>query len=704
MSSTNAVRPPAHFEPHIQGLRAIAVALVVLYHVWPDRLTGGYVGVDVFFVISGYLITGQLLRELDGGGTSGFQRIRLGTFWAKRIRRLLPAALLVLVVCSILTLTLMPLSALWETFKEIIGSTLYAQNWVLVANSADYLGNSDDSLVVHYWSLSVEEQFYLVWPLLLLLVAWIAYRVWRRRHVAADGSFGGGSDLHIARRRAIVIAILVVAVASYVLCGLWTTVDSSSAYFATPTRMWEFGIGGLLAALPALRPRARWLNAVVGWVGVLLVLGAGWFFTEQTVFPGWLAAVPTVGALLAIAAARADSWWLPARWLAVRPARWVGDISYSLYLWHWPLIIVAPYIPHWPLEWWNRVVLIVVSVLLAWATKRLVEDPFRSWRWLTSGRLWLTFAAGAAMMAVSIAAISGVTSTLNLQYVSDIQQLQQTVAHPPACFGAASAISPCSNPALAGTIIPSPGFAKADGPVHNECFSQLQDSSVRACHFGSDAPDALRVALVGDSHAFQYSDTLISMADANGWSLTLYLKGACPWSALQIDEVDAFGTACDAFQRNEAAALAAAPRFDAVVTTAFIETEYASDGHKADAATAAKGYQDAWAALGAPVVAIEDNPRFTDDPNKCLKSTGAAADCTRPRDEALNAQDPVAMAATASGAQLIDLSDTYCSATVCNSVVNGAALYRDRDHLTDTWISTMAPILKTAILRAAASR
>jgi len=737
---------PAHFEPHIQGLRAIAVLLVVLYHVWPGRITGGYLGVDVFFVISGYLITGQLVRQLDGDGTPGFHRIRLGDFWAKRIRRLLPAALLVLVVCAILMLTLMPLSALPETFREIVASSLYYENWALVAESADYLANSGQSIVQHYWSLSVEEQFYVVWPLLLLLVAWLAHRAWRGRVAKRGGSFayvaGSAGDPRRGRHRALLVTVLVVTVVSYVLCGWYTGVEASAAYFTTYTRMWEFGLGALVTLLPAWRPRSRWLNALTGWAGVLLILVPGFVaFDEQTVFPGWAALVPTLGTALAIAAARGavperasgagatkavperesgatetkavpergseatepkGGWWLPARWLAIRPVRWVGDISYSLYLWHWPLIIVAPYIPGWNLEWYNRVALIVIAVLLAWGTKRLVEDPFRSWRRLGHAHVGHTFLAGVAMMLVSVLAITGVNAVLAPVFDREVQQLQATVANPPDCFGAATAIAPCSNPALAGTMIPSPGFADADGPTQNQCFTQLNDAVVNPCHFGSDDPDALRVALVGDSHAFQYSETMIALAEANGWSLTIVAKGACPWSTLPVQSSSAaFGAACRQYQASEASVLAGEPAFDAVVTTAFVETAFSDGGKKAGAEAVAAGYEQAWAALGAPVVAIRDNPGFEDDPNKCLKQTGEASACTIARTQGLTDPDPIALAADAAGARLIDLSDVYCTDTVCNSVVNGASIYRDRDHMTDTWISTMAPLLKAQILAAA---
>jgi peptidoglycan/LPS O-acetylase OafA/YrhL len=177
MTQTEPAQPKAtHFQPHIQGLRAIAVVLVVLYHFWPGRLSGGYIGVDIFFVISGFLITGQLARELDRTG-----RISLPSFWAKRARRLLPASLLVLMFGVIVTLFILPLSSLVSSLKEIVASALYVENWSLAAGSVDYLASHDATVAQHYWSLSVEEQFYIIWPLLLLGATWLAVNLFSKR-------------------------------------------------------------------------------------------------------------------------------------------------------------------------------------------------------------------------------------------------------------------------------------------------------------------------------------------------------------------------------------------------------------------------------------------------------------------------------------------------------------------------------------------
>jgi len=673
MTETQALRArprgaAPHFQPHIQGLRAIAVILVVLYHFWPGRLSGGYVGVDVFFVISGFLITGQLARELESTG-----RIALPSFWAKRARRLLPAALLVLAFCVLATLFLLPLSSLGDSLREILASTFYVENWSLAASSVDYLAAHDATLTQHYWSLSVEEQFYIVWPLLLLGATWL------------------GAKFFAARRwLPLVLVVAVVTVASLVVSVLYTQTHPSEAFFATFTRGWEFGAGALLALLPRLRPRGAWWPNLVGYAGLLLILGSAWFYGPTTAFPGSAALLPVIGAAAVIVSARAKHWWDVGSVLGGRPQRFIGDISYSVYLWHWPLIIIAPFIPGWGLEGWNRVVLFVASFVLGWLTKRFVEDPSRRWRFLTARKPRITYGFVVASMAI-VALLAGGTFALQQpKYEAAASQLQAIAEDPPDCFGALSGPD-CRNPELATSVIPSAGFGNADKPGHVECFVQLNESTVKTCTFGEKGGP--RVALIGDSHAYQYIEAMIDLAERNGWRLTTYLKGACPWTTAEVGGPSvAFTDSCVDWRQNLAKELERTPAYDAVFTAALADTPFG--GTEADIAA---GFEKAWRqAKGAPIVTIVDNPDFTVDPNKCLRLS-AAADCTEPRAEVLKKVDPISVAAESAGATLLDLTDTYCDADRCFSVIGGANVYRDQDHLTVTWTRTMETAIGSAV-------
>lgn len=675
---------PSRFIPHVQGLRAIAVLAVVLYHFWPGRFSGGYVGVDVFFVISGFLITAHLMRELTATGT-----VRLGQFWARRARRLLPASLLVLLFCALVAMSpyLTPISALPNEVREILASTFYVENWYLALNSADYLNHAGDPTTVqHYWSLSLEEQFYVMWPLIMLLAAWMAVKYFRG-----------------ARRRAVIIALGIVTAASFVFCVIFTITNPAPAYFVTFGRMWQFGLGAMVALVPALRIRHAVGSFLLGWAGIAVLVIVIFRFDGQTPFPGYMAAIPTLAAAAVIAASNTERWWYPTRVLAIPPAQFVGNISYSLYLWHWPLIIIAPSVPFWGLTIYHRVALLLICFVLAWLTKRFVEDPARGWKVLTSRPARVTLWSSLAAMLV-VGGTAGIAWAVNAPaYTEGVRAIQELREDPPECFGAAIVLDAgCAGTDFGDTILPAPGFAGVDRPADEQCFVQLNDARPVSCEFGSDAADAPRVALIGDSHAYQLLSTFQRMADENGWHLTTYFKGACPWNTTPLSTPGAFGEACTQWREGVTDALADAD-LDAVFTAAIATTPYSSSGYDSSYDAAVAGYQDAWSGVldrGIPVITLVDNPVWETDPNKCLR-TRAMSECDGPRSELLVADDPLRGAASGlAGVTLLDFTDVFCGAEVCMPVVGGANVYRDQDHLTVSFVDTLAPWYTAAITSA----
>ena len=272
----------------IQGLRAVAVLLVVLFHLWPHQVPGGYIGVDVFFVISGYLITSHILREVDRTGS-----VSLAGFWARRLRRLLPASYVVLLVTAVAVLVFVPRLMWQQFFGEILAASLYVENWTLAVNSVDYLAaDNAPSPAQHYWTLSAEEQFYLIWPLLVLLGLWLAKLGLARR------SHRGDKPDH---RQAVVFGVLAATTAASLAYSLWVTAtDPAWAYFVTPARAWEFGAGALLAFAPQAvrRPYAR---AGLGWLALVGLLVCALVFDESTPMPG-------TAALWVVAASMALIW------------------------------------------------------------------------------------------------------------------------------------------------------------------------------------------------------------------------------------------------------------------------------------------------------------------------------------------------------------------------------------------------------------
>ena len=375
-SAVPSDRRPAR--PEIQALRALAVGVVVLYHFWPAVAPAGYVGVDVFFVVSGFLITGILLRDAAQNG-----RIRFARFYGRRVRRILPSALLVLAVTAVTTAVVVPPAEAARWFREILASTLFIENWTQAVDSQQAATAALESTPVqHYWSLSVEEQFYLLWPLVILAGVWVATRLVR------------------PRMRVVVILLATVTALSFASSIVLVSIDNNLAYFSTFSRAWEFGVGGLLACAPLAVGRDG-LRAAASWFGLALIVASVYVATDVDAFPGLVVLMPVLGTAAVIWAGTPAVGWSTGRLVSLAPVLWVGGISYALYLWHWPVVLLTPYITGRPSENPVMLLLLAISVLLAWGTTRLIEDPIR---FGTAGHRLRTrtIIAGAAAMAVAL--------------------------------------------------------------------------------------------------------------------------------------------------------------------------------------------------------------------------------------------------------------------------------------------------------------
>ncbi|WP_256841267.1 acyltransferase family protein [Ornithinimicrobium cryptoxanthini] len=346
----------AHFRPDIEGLRAVAVLMVLAFHAGLPFAPGGFAGVDVFFVISGFLITGLLVREVERSG-----RVSLLTFYARRAKRLLPAASLVLVATGILSWLFIPRIRWAEIGGDLVASAAYLVNWRLASRSVDYLAeDSVASPVQHYWSLAVEEQFYIFWPLLIVLGAWLVHR-------------------HRLRTRPVLGALLVLVVlASLGWSVVATATQPETAYFVTTTRLWELGIGGLVAITAPFWQRVAPGPATgIAWAGLLALASSATLLGPATPWPGSAALLPTLGTAAVIAGGFAARSRGPVRLLGAAPMREIGATSYSLYLWHWPLLVVAA--AAWgELSLWQGVAIAALSYVPARLTYALVENPIRS--------------------------------------------------------------------------------------------------------------------------------------------------------------------------------------------------------------------------------------------------------------------------------------------------------------------------------------
>lgn len=693
--SGTTARRPTTIVPEIQALRALAVVGVVVYHLWPALLPAGFVGVDVFFVISGYLITSHMIGEVERTGHLGLTR-----FYARRARRILPAATLVVVTTALAALVLLPEIRWAEVTRQGTASLLWVQNWLLAADSVDYLAEGTaPSPFQHFWSLSIEEQFYVVWPVLLVVLLW-----WRaRRGAAGPLSAHSKASSPVSARRSALLLVLVLTVASLVCSVVITASRDPAAYFVSHTRFWELGIGALLA-LSALRSTSPALRSVTAWVGVAMIVG-GMVLVPLAGFPGALALVPTVGAALVIFSARSGSDPAVRRLSSGRLVLWLGDVSYSLYLWHWPLLVFAPFaaarLSGAPtVTGASTVVLVsvlVVSLVLAGVTRRVVEVPFHRGL-LPTASPRTVLSAALVVLVVSLVLVQVPGRLGDARADGRAAAADALLAEAPSRLGA-GAIGDGSIQTFASdsrTIVPAPEDARAELPegAEGRCKASEGPDPAPRCEFGP--ADAERVvALVGDSHAEQYLPALQVVAEQQDVRVVTYLRSSCPFSTAQPTSDTERGGVC--LRSNEATtqAILDDTSIDAVITSNRTDVEFVvADGVPAPV----DGFVEAWSTLtdaGLPVVVLSDTPQMLED-DATTECVVANADdptvCARPADEAIPV-DLQLEAASLADVTLVDTRPWYCAGETCPAVIGSVLVYRDYHHITPAFSRTVAPLL-----------
>ncbi|WP_370948544.1 acyltransferase family protein [Amycolatopsis sp. cg5] len=664
----------------IQGLRALAVGLVIFYHLRPTWLPGGFVGVDVFFVISGFLIIGTLTSEIRRTG-----RLGLLEFYARRLRRLVPAATAVLLATVAATVLLAPLSRWPDVFREVVSAALNVQNWTLAVLSADYAhATATASPVQHFWSLAVEEQFYLVIPLILLASAVLATR---RGMNPVRWAFG---------------AVVLVSVLSFAFSVLFTPANHGAAYFITPTRMWELGIGGL-AAIALHRLRLGGLaQLLLGWGGLAAVLVSAMTLTTDMAFPGWIAAIPTLGTVALLLAGDGDehTYAEVTPYLSVPPLRYIGDISYSLYLWHWPVIVfLLEQSGDTHLSAVQVLIAAALSVALAAASKRFIEDPFRKPK-----RRRVTYLIGVAMVATSVVAAT-VPWHLGQTKLDDLAARSAlTNKHP-----GALALAPVDpSPVLTGVpIVPDPAIARDDFPLLDRpgCANYDFKNSLTgsACAYGN--PQATKtVVLLGDSHAAMYSTALADYVGKHqDWRLKVVVRNGCPFTANAPSEAGVLLTDCSDFNQTALDSVVAL-RPNLVITAAMSPQSYVEDLEWTwpSRSVLVEGYRTVLTRLSEaaiPVAVIREIPRPALSVPPCLqRNTERTAACDTRRHSAFPSEgDPLAEAADGlNGVRVVDMTNWVCDSTSCPAVIGNVVVYRD-NHLTNTYVHTLSGPLATAL-------
>ncbi|MEV7006389.1 acyltransferase family protein [Streptosporangium sp. NPDC051022] len=667
------------FRPDIEGLRAVAVLAVLAFHATVPGLAGGFIGVDVFFVISGFLITGLLLRDVSVTG-----RFSLAEFYARRARRILPAAGVVLLATTAGAWLLLPPLRGGDIAGDVVTAALYIANWRFVAGQTDYLAaERDPSPLLHYWSLAVEEQFYLLWAPLLLVLVLLARRV-------------GRSPVP-----AVTAAVVALTGASFALSLWWTGLSAPLAYLSSPSRAWQFGVGALAALLmPYLgrpdggedrpgtggtggtadrtgrRPRfaARVASGALGLAGGAAVAWSVAGIGPATPYPGTAALVPTLGTAAIIMFRSPLS-----RVLSLAPVRAIGRLSFSWYLWHWPVLVLAEAAlgeQPWPV----RLALVLASALPAALTLRLVENPLRLSE-VVSALPRRGLALGTSAMAVPLAA----ALLLNGGVVHGAATTQVTVA----------AADPAGTADAPGTALrPTPAQARTDFPKSAGCEIALTATTSPPCLFG-DTTSKDRVVLIGDSHAGQWFAAAERVAVRRGWALEVLTKPGCPLPRLTVVDprLGREYRECDAWREYALKRLAAEspPRLILVASL----NAYASD--RTVLTRAWDATLTPLSRLGATVVYLRDTPLPGKDVPSCL-SGGPVGDCAFPRRAGLR-PDPLAeqiVAGERPGMRLLDVVPLLCPGTgdTCPAALDGIVLYRDDAHITDTLAVRLAPRLE----------
>jgi peptidoglycan/LPS O-acetylase OafA/YrhL len=626
---------PFEYRPSLDGIRAVAVLLVVLFHAGMPALGHGYVGVDVFFVLSGFLITSLLVRELLGNG-----RLRFVAFYARRVRRLLPAALLVLFITGVAYELVASPAAVSEARGGFVASALYFANWFFLAQSHDYFAQGGHpSPVEHYWSLSVEEQFYLLWPALVLGIVFVARRYRLRLDVAVAG----------------------LALAGALYAGVLAGVDPMGSYFGTPARAYQLLLGAAVALLCLRRERPRPASrrpvpappaaATIATAGLALVVVAATplFGTGSAYWHGVAAALGAGLLILGLELAPASR---TSRGLAWAPARLVGRWSYAAYLWHWPVIVVGDEAGFLPDDWSGRApIVLALTLFLASSTFYLVERPTHRITLRTFPRQRLVAVGGVVVAAV-------------------VALLVPTVLHVGA--GAQALIEE----------------AKA-GPG-------------RLAAVRKTAEDAPTILLVGDSHADVLYAPLARLAREQGWSLVASSEWACPWPRVQAT-LEGVELDCDSMRREALRDAARRhPEIAVLVSRSIVVRPLEIDGELVDPGGSGwieevrRGTESCLAVLQpvvGRVVIIEPLPETSAPMIDCLVTGAVPTACSAPA-----VSQPGTEALEASWRRLADvktvsLDNLICPERICSAMLNGIPTYRDTDHLTIAFSRQLAHAL-----------
>lgn len=655
-----APKNTVEFRPDIEGLRGIAILLVLLFHAGLSWTPGGFIGVDVFFVISGFLITGKLWRESQQPGG-----LNIAKFYAWRIRRLLPAALVAVALISLVGLLIAAPLDRSELAADGAASALSIANMRFIGSVDYFAPTSSPSPFLHFWSLSVEEQFYLVWPALIVLLTW-----------------RGGSS------RRLIAALLIGVVASFALSMWLTDASPARAFYLLPTRVWQLGVGGLLALVGVVGTSRR--AGALAWAGLAAVAVAGVALTAEMPYPGLAALLPTAGAVALLYGGAAPSG--PARLLAAAPLRFLGKISYSLYLWHWPLLVLPIMFLERALTGVEIVASVAAAIGVSWLSWRFVEQPFRYGDRSRRATSWSAIRIGVAGILSVALFTQGLAAALPSSAVA-VQPTPSPSGSPVASDG------PITLPA---DLTPSLTSARDDEERlrGDGCLAFERVTTPPNCVYGVKG-SAITIALVGDSHASHWFPAIEAVALERGWRLLTFVKVSCSFTTLVQRNLALKREYRECTTFNEAT-VARLNQIKPALTIVVNRRTFRPIDGDITSALAGAALGEMVARLPGATAILVDTPDPGRDVPACLsKHPDDVRACLFTQDDADNREIGIAerVAAEVSGATLIDLTGNICAAWPCSPIDQSVLIYRDEDHMTETFSRSLAAPLGVEIAK-----
>ncbi|MFD1031910.1 acyltransferase family protein [Metaplanococcus flavidus] len=654
--------------PELEGLRTIAALLVAIYHIWFNRVSGG---VDVFFVVSGFLITTSLLSMYRKNG-----EILYFSYIVKLLKRLLPTAWLIGITTFVASLYILPASLKNQNLTEFLASVFYFQNWRLAVDSVDYLAqNNTASPFQHFWALSIQFQFYLIW-LLLFFVAISLLRLVSGNHM----------------KRMLIILISVIAAVSFAYSIYLTSVNQPFAYYHTFTRVWEFGVGGILALTIhklVISPRLAWL---FGWTGLIGLVSCAIILQVSALFPGYAALWPVLSAVLIIVAGNYSTNFSAFRLLSWKPLVSFGSISYAFYLWHWPLLIF--YYALFDAETvslFHGLLIILLASIFAYITIHGFESPIRKVQlsvWKTAGII------GVLSGAIWFSAIA-YQESIDINNVNTELLNEDFETHPGAAGyledGVLTPVNEFDEPFLPSLEVAVQDLSEI---YKDKCILTADRTDVMTCEYGVLENYEHTIALVGGSHSAHWQPMLVELAEAHNIRIVTYLKSNCRFTENNIINLPY----CPEWYSNTKEALVK-DKPDLIFTVGDIGDTLIDFDDQAE------GFIEAWEYFDEqeiPLFLVRDTPWYKEVTSTCLSNNIDQPEMCKAEQEII-IQDSNLMAYEEyipESATTIDLTEHFCDGEYCHYVVGNIITHFDNNHLTATFSRSLAPVFEEPILEA----